>query len=252
MCYKVTVCTCLYFKSTIFQTKESSRNVLSMQWQLRKNSLPERFAKFVLPIGTLHLLRHHLKKLIKFDGTVSILIHLVHHVAQFRLWKESACFSVVPEICKMHPRYIRALNDLPDGLWPRDRMTTPNSAIVIVPSSSLSKSMNASLNSEITEHCRTDISLLYSRQIDSHCWLHLKKICSLITYRVIVNCKSWCLESMLYFYYYISILFLLITYFHWIINFELILKISIAIIHFACSLVDNNYIINIVTIIYNK
>jgi len=30
-------------------------------------------------------------------------------------------------------------------------MTTPNSAIVIVPSSSLSKSMNASLNSGITE-----------------------------------------------------------------------------------------------------
>lgn len=37
---------------------------------------------------------------------------------------------------------------LPDGLCPSDRMTTPSSAIVMVPSSSLSNSMNASLNSE--------------------------------------------------------------------------------------------------------
>ena len=39
---------------------------------------------------------------------------------------------------------------LPDGRCPSDRMTTPSSAIVMVPSSSLSKSMNASLNSETT------------------------------------------------------------------------------------------------------
>ena len=36
----------------------------------------------------------------------------------------------------------------PVGRWPSDRMTTPSSAIVIAPSSSLSNSMNASLNSE--------------------------------------------------------------------------------------------------------
>lgn len=36
---------------------------------------------------------------------------------------------------------------LPLGRCPRERITTPSSAIVIVPSSSLSKSINASLNS---------------------------------------------------------------------------------------------------------
>lgn len=38
-------------------------------------------------------------------------------------------------------------NYLPLGRCPSERITTPNSAIVIVPSSSLSNSMNASLNS---------------------------------------------------------------------------------------------------------
>lgn len=36
---------------------------------------------------------------------------------------------------------------IPLGRWPNERITTPSSAIVIVPSSSLSKSINASLNS---------------------------------------------------------------------------------------------------------
>lgn len=36
---------------------------------------------------------------------------------------------------------------IPEGLWPRERITTPNSAMVMVPSSSLSNNMNASLNS---------------------------------------------------------------------------------------------------------
>jgi len=37
---------------------------------------------------------------------------------------------------------------IPVGLWPRDLITTPSSATDIIPSSSLSKSMNASLNSK--------------------------------------------------------------------------------------------------------
>lgn len=36
---------------------------------------------------------------------------------------------------------------VPLGRWPNERITTPSSAIVIVPSSSLSNSINASLNS---------------------------------------------------------------------------------------------------------
>ncbi|KYN39876.1 hypothetical protein ALC56_05644 [Trachymyrmex septentrionalis] len=47
--------------------------------------LPERLAKFVFPIGAFHLLRHHLQEFIKLDGTVSVLIHFIHHVAQFCL-----------------------------------------------------------------------------------------------------------------------------------------------------------------------
>ncbi|KYQ59955.1 hypothetical protein ALC60_01052, partial [Trachymyrmex zeteki] len=47
--------------------------------------LPERLAKFIFPVGAFHLLRHHLQEFIKLDGTVSILIHFIHHIAQFCL-----------------------------------------------------------------------------------------------------------------------------------------------------------------------
>ncbi|KYN05313.1 hypothetical protein ALC62_03771 [Cyphomyrmex costatus] len=50
-----------------------------------ENLLPERLAKFVFPVGALHLLRHHLQEFIKLDGTVSVLIHFIHHIAQFCL-----------------------------------------------------------------------------------------------------------------------------------------------------------------------
>ncbi|KYN12930.1 hypothetical protein ALC57_14995 [Trachymyrmex cornetzi] len=47
--------------------------------------LPERLAKFVFSVGAFHLLRHHLQEFIKLDGTISVLIHFIHHVAQFCL-----------------------------------------------------------------------------------------------------------------------------------------------------------------------
>lgn len=49
------------------------------------NEIPERLAQLVLPVGALHLFRHHLQELVELDGTVPILIHLVHHISQFRL-----------------------------------------------------------------------------------------------------------------------------------------------------------------------
>lgn len=49
--------------------------------------LPKSLSQFVLSIGPLHLLGHHLQELIELDGTVSILVHLVYHVSELSLWK---------------------------------------------------------------------------------------------------------------------------------------------------------------------
>lgn len=45
--------------------------------------------------------------------------------------------------------FIMSCNSASVGFWPNDRITVPNSFVVIVPSPSLSNSENASLNSAI-------------------------------------------------------------------------------------------------------
>jgi hypothetical protein len=53
-------------------------------------------------------------------------------------------------VCRRQALFVFAI---PEGLWPSDRITTPSSAMVMVPSSSLSNSMNASLNSAKQSGC---------------------------------------------------------------------------------------------------
>jgi len=61
--------------------------------------LPERLTKFIFSVGTPHLPRHHLQKFVKLDGTVSILIHFIHHITQFRLCKKCIATCLLIHRC---------------------------------------------------------------------------------------------------------------------------------------------------------
>lgn len=146
------------------------RNWMQMQSTNRTLlKLPECLFELIFIFGRFHFLWHHQQKFVEFNRTVAIDVDLIDHVAQFILYsrdeneiKRHEISRIGSRGCSVQRRLSGTMSVsciqnswnenciwyLPLGRCPKERKTIPSSAIVMVPSSSLSKSMNASLNSE--------------------------------------------------------------------------------------------------------
>lgn len=118
------------------------------------NSL-ERFFEFILIVLFSHLLRHNLEEFIEFNHAIVILINVKDHLSEFsfcwkvfffcsleraenRKWKVKKRGNLLKKF-KLRVEFVQSKFSLsPEGRCPIERITTPNSAIVMEPSSSLS------------------------------------------------------------------------------------------------------------------
>merc|ERR1712113_198480 len=112
--------------------------------------LPDHFIHFFIR-ELLAKIRHDVAQLCRADKAVPIAIENFEGLDQFffRAIKDKNSGKSIVPLPSASTSLIISWSSASVGFWPRDRITVPSSLVVIVPSPSLSKRENASLNSAI-------------------------------------------------------------------------------------------------------